>query len=56
MKKGKKKNKIEIINLIEIEGKPPVLFDSLSDEEKRRVSTIMNERIMLPIGYQRKSN
>lgn len=56
MKKELRKNKIEIVNLIEIDGKPEVPFDSISDEEKRRVAIIMNERIMKPIGYRIKSS
>ncbi len=55
MGKGQKKNKIEIVNLIEIDGKPPVLFESLSKEEQRRAAIIMSERIMTPLGYRRVS-
>ena len=54
MRKEQKKNKIEIVNYMEIDGKTEVLFDSISDEEKKRIAIIMNERIMKPIGYQRK--
>ncbi len=48
------KNKIEIVNKIEIDGKPEVLFDSIPDAEKKRIVLIMSERIMNPIGYRRK--
>ena len=48
------KNKIEIVNKIEIDGRPEVLFDSIPDAEKKRIVLIMSERIMNPIGYRRK--
>lgn len=48
------KNTIEIVNKIEIDGKPEVLFDSIPEEEKKRIVLIMNERIMTPIGFRRK--
>lgn len=55
MGKGKSRNEIKIINLIEIDGKPPVLFDSLSKEEQKRVAIIMSERMMIPLGFKRVS-
>lgn len=52
---AKGKNTIEIVNKIEIDGKPEVLFDTLSDAEKKRIVLVMSERVMNPIGYRRKS-
>ncbi len=43
---------IQIVNYIEIDGKE-VLFDSLSDDEKKRVAEIMQERVMAAAGYRR---
>lgn len=45
-------NDIQVVNYIEIEGKE-ILFDSLSEEEKRRLSEILQERIMAAAGYRR---
>lgn len=45
-------NDIRIINHIEIDGKE-VLFNSLPDDEKRRLSEILQERIMEMAGYRR---
>ena len=50
------KNTVEIVNKIEINGRPEVLLDSIPDAEKKRIVLIMNERIMKPIGYQRKTS
>lgn len=50
------KNTIEIVNKIEIDGRPEVLFDSIPDAEKKRIARIMSERVMNPIGYRRKTN
>ena len=56
MGKGQSRPKVEIVNLIEIDGRPPVLFDSIPEEEKKRVSLLMNERIMTTVGYRRRIN
>ena len=50
------KNTVEIVNKIEIGGQPEVLFDSILDTEKKRIVLLMNERVMNPIGYRRKSD
>lgn len=49
------KNTIQIVNKIEINGNPEVLFDSIPDAEKKRIVLLMNERVMNPVGYRRKS-
>ena len=50
------KNAIEVVNKIEISGSPEVLFDSISDEEKKQIVQIMSERIMNPIGFRIRGN
>lgn len=52
---GQMKKTIEIINKIGIEGRPEVLFDSVPDEEKKKLVLILSERVMNPAGYKRKS-
>lgn len=42
----------QVVNYIEIEGKE-VLFNSLPDDERKRISEILQERIMAAAGYRR---
>lgn len=42
----------QVVNYIEIEGKE-VLFNSLPDDEKKRISEILQERMMAAAGYRR---
>lgn len=42
----------QVVNYIEVDGKE-VLFNSLPDDEKKRISEILQERIMAVAGYRR---
>ena len=45
-------NDTQVVNYIEIEGKE-VLFNSLPVDERKRISEILQERIMAAAGYRR---
>ena len=45
-------NDTQVVNYIEIEGKE-VLVNSLPDDERKRISEILQERIMAAAGYRR---
>ena len=45
-------NDTQVVNYIEIEGKE-VLFNSLPNDERKRISEILQERIMAAAGYRR---
>lgn len=46
--------KPRIINYVEIDGKE-VLFDSLPEEEKKRVAERIQDRMMTAAGFRRKT-
>ena len=46
--------KLKVFKYIEIDGQD-VPMESLTDEEKRRIAYALQDNLMLPLGFRRKS-